>query len=134
MEIAKEKGMRVGLVTNSMVYDASPAAFASHLPNRRNFAAIVKRYLELEPEVLLGGGKEQFLPKTQPGSRRSDDLDLIAAFVQKGYRYVANKQELEEAQHDLERLASRIDESVPEVPGRSEVAGARTDPSGSPPL
>ena len=99
MEIAKEKGMRVGLVTNSMVYDASPAAFASHLPNRRNFAAIVKRYLELEPEVLLGGGKEQFLPKTQPGSRRSDDLDLIAAFVQKGYRYVANKQELEEAQH-----------------------------------
>lgn len=35
---------------------------------------------------------------------------------------------------DLERLASRIDESVPEVPGRSEVAGARTDPSGSPPL
>jgi alkaline phosphatase len=99
MEIAQERGMRVGLVTNSTVYDASPAAFASHLPNRRDFAAIVKRYLELEPEVLLGGGKEQFLPKPQPGSRRSDDVDLIAAFVKKGYRYVANKQELEEAQH-----------------------------------
>ena len=99
MEIAQEKGMRVGLVTNAMVYDASPAAFASHLPNRRNFAAIVKRYLELEPEVLLGGGREQFLPKAQAGSRRSDDVDLIAAFVKKGYRYVINKQELEEAQH-----------------------------------
>ena len=34
---------------------------------------------------------------------------------------------------DLERLASRIDESVPEVPGLSEAAGARTDPAGSPP-
>jgi len=34
---------------------------------------------------------------------------------------------------DLERLASRIDESVPEVPGLSEAAGARTAPAGSPP-
>src|SRR5882724_12225643 len=33
---------------------------------------------------------------------------------------------------DLERLASRIDESVPEIPGLSEAAGTRTDPSGTP--
>ncbi|MGH7771071.1 MAG: alkaline phosphatase [Candidatus Binatia bacterium] len=26
LEIAKEKGMRIGLVTNSTIYDASPAA------------------------------------------------------------------------------------------------------------
>jgi alkaline phosphatase len=95
MEIAKENGMRVGLVTNSTVYDASPAAFVCHLPNRRNSAAILNRYLELEPDVLFGGGKELFLPQTQAGSRRRDDHDLIAAFVKKGYRYVSNKQELE---------------------------------------
>ncbi len=54
MEIAKENGMRVGLVTNAAVYDASPAAFISHVPNRRNYPAILNRYLELEPDVLLG--------------------------------------------------------------------------------
>lgn len=98
MEIARENGMRVGLVTNAAVYDASPAAFVSHVPNRRNYPAILKRYLELEPDVLLGGGKEQFLPKDQPGSRRNDETDLIASFIDKGYVHVSTKQELEQAQ------------------------------------
>jgi alkaline phosphatase len=98
MEIAKENGMRVGLVTNTAVYDASPAAFVSHVPNRRNYPAILNRYLELEPDLLFGGGKEQFLPKSQPGSRRSDETDLITAFTKKGYLHVSNKQELEQAQ------------------------------------
>jgi alkaline phosphatase len=39
------------------------------------------------------------LPKSQPGSRRTDETDLIAAFMQKGYLYVSNRQELEQAQH-----------------------------------
>jgi alkaline phosphatase len=97
MEIAKENGMRTGLVTNAAVYDASPAAFVNHVANRRNYPAIVNRYLELEPDILFGGGQGQFLPKGQPGSRRSDETDLIAAFVKKGYLYVSNKQELEQA-------------------------------------
>ena len=98
MEIAKENGMRVGLVTNAAVYEASPAAFVNHVPNRRNYAAILNRYLELAPDVLFGGGKEQFLPKSQQGSRRNDDIDLIAAFIKKGYLHVSTKQELEQAQ------------------------------------
>lgn len=96
MEIAKEKGMRLGLVTNAVVYDASPAAFVCHVP-RRDYAAILNRYLELEPDVIFGGGKAQFLPKSQPGSRRSDETDLIAAFTKKGYLHVSNKHELEQA-------------------------------------
>ena len=98
MEIAKKKGMRLGLVTNSTVYDASPAAFFCHVSNRRNYAAILNRYYEIESDVILGGGREQFLPKEQPGSLRNDDTDLIASFVKKGYRYVSNKHELEQSQ------------------------------------
>jgi alkaline phosphatase len=98
MEIAKEKGMRIGLVTTSTVYDASPAAFVCHVPNRRHYAAILDRYLELAPDVLFGGGRDQFLPKGQPGSRRSDNRDIIGEFLKKGYRHVSNRQELEEAQ------------------------------------
>ena len=97
MELARRRGMRLGLVTNATIYDASPAAFLCHVPNRREFAAILNRYLELEPDILLGGGKEQFLPKSQAGSRRADETDMIAAFTKKGYRIVDNKAELERA-------------------------------------
>src|ERR671921_154074 len=95
MEYARRRGMRIGLVTNSTVYDASPAAFVCHVPNRRHFASIIDRYLELEPDVILGGGKEHFAPKSQPGSRRNDQTDAIAAFQRKGYQTVSNKLELE---------------------------------------
>jgi alkaline phosphatase len=95
MEHAKQRGMRIGLVTNSTVYDASPAAFVCHVPNRRHFDSIIDRYLELEPDVILGGGKEHFIPKSQTGSRRNDETDAIAAFQKKGYQHVSRKHELE---------------------------------------
>ena len=95
MELARRRGMKLGVVTNSMVYDSSPAAFLCHVPNRRDYPAILNRYLELDPTVLLGGGKDQFLPKSRPGGRRADDTDLIAVFEKHGYLTVSNKQELE---------------------------------------
>jgi alkaline phosphatase len=95
MELARRRGMRLGLITNSTIYDASPAAFVCHVPNRRDYAAIVDRYLDLAPDVLLGGGKDQFLPKATPGSRRPDETDMVAAFERKGYRTVATKPELD---------------------------------------
>ncbi len=95
MELARQRGMRLALVTNSTIYDASPAAFVCHVPSRRDYAAIVNRYLELEPDVLMGGGKDQFLPKSQAGSRRQDDTDVIALFEGKGYRLAQNKSELD---------------------------------------
>src|ERR1043166_5328909 len=91
-EMAKEKNMRIGLITNSTIYDASPAAFVSHVPSRRNYADILNRYLAFAPDLLLGGGRDQFLPQGQPDSRRTDDIDLISSFAQKGYHYVTNKQ------------------------------------------
>jgi alkaline phosphatase len=95
MEMARRRGMRLALVTNSTIYDASPAAFVCHVPSRRDYAAIVNRYLELEPDVLMGGGKDQFLPKSQAGSRRQDDTDVTALFEGKGYRLAQNKSELD---------------------------------------
>ncbi|MBI4488169.1 MAG: alkaline phosphatase, partial [Deltaproteobacteria bacterium] len=37
------------------------------------------------------------LPRSQPGSRRKDDTDVIASFQKQGYVYVSNKQELAQA-------------------------------------
>lgn len=97
MELARRRGMRLALITNATVYDASPAAFVCHVPNRRDFAAIVSRYLDLAPDVLMGGGKEQFLAKRQSGSFHGDEADALSAFLKKNYHLVENKTELERA-------------------------------------
>ncbi len=97
MELARRRGMNLGLITNSTVYDASPAAFVCHVASRRDYTAILNSYLDMAPDVILGGGSGQFLPKGHPGGRRDDDINLIAAFENKGYRHVTNKDELARA-------------------------------------
>jgi alkaline phosphatase len=94
MELARRRGMKLGLITNSTVYDASPAAFVCHVAHRKDYLGIVNRYLEMAPDVILGGGREQFMPKGQGDSRRDDQTDMIAAFEKKNYRHVGNKEEL----------------------------------------
>lgn len=94
MDVARQRGLKLGLITNASVYDASPAAFVCQVPNRRQYAEIVNRYLEAAPDVILGGGRDQFIPKSQPGSRRGDETNVIAGFEKKGYQYAATKDEL----------------------------------------
>ena len=94
MELARRRGMKLGLITNSTVYDASPAAFVCHVPSRRNYPAILERYLDMAPDVILGGGKDQFLPEGQLGGRRKDGVNLITKFENKGYRHVGDRNEL----------------------------------------
>lgn len=97
MEIARRRGMKLGLATNSMIYDASPAAFVCHVANRKDYPAILRRYMDMAPDVLLGGGLDQFLPKGQPGSQRTDDSEPIAEFAKLGYQTVGNLAQLERA-------------------------------------
>lgn len=94
-EAAKAGGRRVGLVTTSEIWDASPAAFSVHAKSRSEGAAIVDQYLALEPDVLLGGGADFFLPK--PGGKRGDGKDVIAGFGAKGYTIARNTAELRAA-------------------------------------
>lgn len=88
METAKASGKRIGLVTTAQVYDATPAAFGTHAKSRRESQNIVDQMLALEPEVLMGGGRDYFLPKGTGGGKRTDGKDVIAAFAAKGYQVV----------------------------------------------
>lgn len=95
-QVAKAQGKRIGLLTTAEVYDASPAAFSVHAQRRGDYANIVDQYLALEPDVLLGGGAEMFLPKAAGGARK-DDKDVLAAFRAKGYTVARNVTELKAA-------------------------------------
>jgi len=97
MEVAKAKGKRIGLVTTATVYDATPAAFSLHALSRRDSQGLVDQYLALEPDVLMGGGSDYFLPAGTSGGKRKDGKDIIAAFRAKGYQIARNTAELKAA-------------------------------------
>ena len=101
MQAAKARGKRIGIVTTATVYDASPAAFSVNASDRGEYQSIVDQYLKLEPDVLLGGGADFFLPATA-GGKRKDALDLIAAFAGKGWQVVRNTAALNA--HNASRL------------------------------
>ena len=97
MEAAKARGKRIGLVTTAPVHDASPAAFAAHATSRRDSQGIVDQYLALEPDVLMGGGRDFFAPKGKGGGKRTDGKDMLAAFAAKGYAVVQDPRALKAA-------------------------------------
>ena len=94
LEAAKARGMATGLVATSTITHATPASFASHVASRATEAAIADQLIANRVNVLFGGGRKFFLPKSDPNSARKDDKDLIAEARQAGYTYVTNDREL----------------------------------------
>ena len=60
LEVAEEQGRGTGLVTTTYLLDATPAAFAAHVPNRSDWAEIARQMLDQDIEVLMGDGLEWF--------------------------------------------------------------------------
>lgn len=96
MKVAKVNGKRIGLISTAPIYDASPAAFSVHAKSRRDSEAIVSQYLELSPDILMGGGSNFFLPSSQNGGKRKDGRNIIEAFQAKGYQYINSPAGLEQ--------------------------------------
>ena len=93
--VAKRRlGLAIGIVTNTEVEDATPAAMVAHTRRRAAYDAIVAQYFDARPDVLMGGGSANFLPKSAPGSKRGDDVDYLARFREAGYPVATTAGEL----------------------------------------
>jgi alkaline phosphatase len=103
LEVAKNKGLSTGVVTTTRVTHATPAATYAHICHRdleNDIAAAVvpggagyNSALGANGlDVLLGGGKQFFLPVAQ-GGKRSDGRDLIAELKAKDYAFAGNASE-----------------------------------------
>lgn len=104
LEYAEEKGLLTGVVTNSPLADATPAATYAHANDRATFGQIF-RYV-VEPcygdgvDVAIGPGVERIVTETQ-----ALGIDLPSALQKKGYRYVQNDLEgVREAAADKQRV------------------------------
>jgi alkaline phosphatase len=131
MEAAKARGKHIGLVTTASIHDASPAAFSVHAKSRRESQNIVNQYLALEPDVLMGGGRDYFLPKGQGGGKRNDGKDVVAAFAAKGYQVVNDSAALKTAAGPRllglfadEDMDLEIDRDAKQEPSTAEMAAA----------
>ncbi|MCX7667549.1 MAG: alkaline phosphatase [Atribacterota bacterium] len=55
-EIAKKKGLRVGIITNVAINDATPASFYAHCSSRRDYAGIAIDMVESNFDLFVGWG------------------------------------------------------------------------------
>lgn len=90
MELARDRGMKTGLVTSARITHATPAGWVAHVPDRNMEDEIAEQYLASGTDILLGGGQAHFDP-----AARSDGRDLFAAFQDAGYDVVQTAEELQ---------------------------------------
>ncbi|MFG3596977.1 alkaline phosphatase [Bradyrhizobium sp. RDI18] len=91
--VKRRLNMAVGVVSNTEIEDATPAAMVAHTRRRAEYDQIVEQYFAAKPDVLLGGGSANFLPKAASGKRK-DDVDYIARFREAGYPLATTAGEL----------------------------------------
>ena len=103
-------GGGVGIVSTAFIADATPAALTAHTRDRSQYGQVVDSYLNgitnytwtnwTGPDVLFGGGAEQFIP----GKTSYQGRDYYAAFAAKGYNIVLNNTFLQKATNNTKTL------------------------------
>ena len=117
LDKAKKMGKATGLVSDTRITHATPAAFASHEAHRSMETNIAEDLLSTDADLMFSGGLSHFLPQAakdeksaiheqiskQVGagfhvsSARKDDKNLLNTAVQQGYQLVFNKDQLQQA-------------------------------------
>ena len=94
-ELVKRKTkLALGVVTNTEIEDATPAALVAHTRSRNDYDDIARMFFDVKPDVILGGGSAHFLPKSHPDSRRLNEQDFAGQFKSAGYAYATTSTEL----------------------------------------
>jgi alkaline phosphatase len=82
-EFAEERGLSTGLVATSSITHATPAVFVAHVSDRGMEPEIARQMTRSGVDLLMGGGWAYFVPKSVAGSKRTDDLDLMAELMER---------------------------------------------------
>ena len=61
--VKRRDGLSVGVVTNTEIQDATPAAMIAHTRRRATYDEIIEQYFGFKPDVLMGGGAGEFPPQ-----------------------------------------------------------------------
>ncbi|MFN8591580.1 MAG: alkaline phosphatase [Thermomicrobiales bacterium] len=122
LELAKRSGRATGLITTCQITDATPAAFAAHVPYRADQSEIARQYVERTGvDVILGGGGAYwFPPDTALPRQLSGDSpwygvgtcgNLVERAREFGYEFVSGERDLRD------HLGRRTDRGAPRLLG-----------------
>ncbi len=75
---AQTMGKKTGIVVNTTLTEATPAAFYAGVTSRKMVYDIAKQFTECDVDIAIGGGLGHFY-------NRPDSLDLTATLIEKGY-------------------------------------------------
>ena len=75
---AQMAGKKTGIVVNTTLTEATPAAFYAGVTSRKKTYEIAKQLTESGVDIAIGGGLNHFI-------NRPDSLDLTAVLINKGY-------------------------------------------------
>ena len=90
---AQTYGMKTGIVVNTTLTEATPAAFYAGVTSRKFVYDIAKQFTESEVDLAIGGGLDHFVG-------RPDSLDLTATLIEKGYDVYLNWETVLETESD----------------------------------
>ncbi len=100
----------VGIVSTAFIADATPAALTAHTRDRGRYGEVVDSFLNgitnytwtnwTGPDVLFGGGAEQFYPNRASFQGK----DYYAEFAKKGYNVVLNNTALQKTNTSTKTL------------------------------
>ncbi|KAL8807579.1 MAG: hypothetical protein Q9182_000563 [Xanthomendoza sp. 2 TL-2023] len=109
----------VGIVSTAFIADATPAAFTAHTADRGQYGYVVDSFLNgatnftwsnwTGPDVLLGGGAEQFIP----GRTSFGGQDYYKLFASKGYNVVLNNTALNNTPNNAKTLGIFTTSNLP---------------------
>ena len=139
LEQAEDKGLATGVVTTTRITHATPAGLYAHVPERdweadsnltaaaksegcRDIAAQLINFSHGDGiDVILGGGRQQFMPNTLADpeypnvlGKRTDQVDLIADWLKKGgpsAQYVWNKAQFDASAQQAGKLLGLFEPS-----------------------
>lgn len=103
LEAAKLAGMPTGLIVTSRITHATPASFSAHVVHRDMENEIAEFQLGVYPgyklghvvDVLFGGGRCHFQPRSTAGSCRLDDKDLLKGASDADFTLAMSREEFD---------------------------------------
>lgn len=98
-EMAKNKGMKVGIITNVTMNHATPACFYAHQPSRRMYYEIALELVKSNFDFFAGSGIA--LRKEE---KQGTKEEIIAEAIKNGFKYVDNKSEF----NKLDKNSGRV--------------------------
>jgi alkaline phosphatase len=120
-EMAKEKGMKVGIISSVSIDHATPACFYAHTPDRNNYYSIGQDLAKSNFDYFAGGGvRWNKYDSDKEVTGLSEDINLfLNSVTQNGYTYVNTRAAFDALKPGDEKIIATLEKFKTSVSSNS---------------